>query len=264
MKQYSVDWSSNKVLPLYDGATFTEHKSLRAIIEYVEVPCELAIESTFESYITDEHNALIARAAERDVQFRIVQPRNTSNYRQRHIGEILAGRKITKKDSKNQDDKMDTAIIFELAFKTNYHTMAPRIWPVDDNPSLAKRVVAMRKMDYDNADGQRAMALLKKHGIPCTPLFLSAVLAAEEVVKTGGNRDDFDRIIGAYAHGYPSLFRSNFYHWAVPPLVWAEVKDRDEVQSWTQTRGKFVVEAKVIMTGLRKTTRHIFHLVKTS
>jgi len=218
-----------------------------------------AIESTFESYDPVARNECITMAVEKDVQLWTYNPRTTRARRREEAA------RTGEDEDDLKSDELDALWIWRTAFETPAHPKVPTAWVPPTPEGLYDRwalnypLVAMRRSEYQNDDARRLKVALRHRlylarydiqqamfdGRQMLDYFvLPVALVAEQVLMRGGSRKDFDRRIGAYSHGYPSLIRSNIYHHRVAALV---------------GRG---MERKEAMRRCRLATRRIFYEVR--
>lgn len=235
--EYACDWGSGNKCVFYDGehiltdtpktvADFIRHRS----------PCILYVESPFESYDNQRYNDTLRLANELGTKIFTISPRKTDRLR--------------RDKGLDKSDEVDATLIWEIAH-SGYHLKIPQPRDIRRVSRLAKANNDRRAFGYTNANPSWAEAkqylppfeslepwlqdILGNNGKYAEGFVTPIIQAALQNLDDGGNRDDFDKMLGTYAHGYPSYQRAAIYNKAngrVATLVRRDVKSgADEKES---------------------------------
>lgn len=226
---YAFDWAVGRqvmcVVPP-DGVFTIRAKTLAEVIRAVRTDAKrqrtpdpvLVGESTFNSYDVRQRQADIDLARSLGVTLLTVPARGNKRRREA-IG--LAGDKAQSLAT----DKEDAQAIRHAALNGMHLKIPVLVEPEweDLRIAAAGRLRDLRRTQakegyargliqhlppYTHQTSDRRIALGPKDGY--NEIIVAAVGVATEFVSS---RKDFERLMGFYAHGYPSQFRSDLMHW---------------------------------------------------
>lgn len=222
--RFGLDWGGRDgklvaVTQSGDRYLETEPANLLAFIN-ANRGCEIVLEAAFESYLgQSKRDEIVLAARANDVLLLVAPTRYT--------------RKIRSLHGLDKTDLRDAKILFDAGRKDRLHLSRAKLTSEMvqlDRTELTKRLVASRRMKYQDDIAQQAIALLPAPtAIPARaaarlckgirkvkydPLYRVVTLAetARYVHERGGTRRDYERWLGLCGHGYPSLMRSNLFH----------------------------------------------------
>lgn len=256
LKTFGIDWGHGKKLTVFDGKKNVPfHGNLYSFVVQ-NAPCRIVIESSFESYFREERNRCIDLAESLGCELLTAPSRLTEIYRRKH--------QIEKSDDN------DSEVLFRLWEEGKIHLAKPRKteaakasrlnrieicrrlgWPKDRAKEFLDYLPDKKNIGpeefYMLGDGKRSLS---------KAFVLPLVAAALDVLESGGSRSDFDRIVGAFGHGYPSLYRSHFYYHRGRAL-------RCRVHGVKSLKGVDDPDVrKDLFRRLRRATRWVFQQVK--
>ena len=252
--EYSCDWGHGNKCVFYDGVLILDSapKNVRDFLK-ANSPCILYIESAFESYHNETYNETLKLANSLGSQIFTISSRKTDRLR--------------RVQGLEKSDTVDAVLIWEIAH-SNYHLKTPTSRVLRRLGRLEKANNDRRAFDYTDSNPswieaknclpsyaslepwmQDVLGDGKKYAAGfVTPI----VQCALSVLDNGGNRDDFDKLLGTYAHGFPSYTRAAIFNKAngrISSLVRRDIKaGLDEEES-----------LKNRMRQVRKATRFIFN-----
>ncbi len=226
---FAFDWGHGRKFVVFDGERHHYFDDIVDAIRSLPV-CRLVGEVSFGSFDSRVRNEAIDLATARGTELRTISNRATKNYR----ADKGLPPKATLKLTGIQSDEEDARIIYLIAFTGNYHLAKPRRWEIRPETYKSK-MVKERSVGWSGPDAARARALLppaadapeylvgwqdngKRKKRWKENMVLPMVLAAIDVVSRGKGVREFDRYVGAYAHGRNSQLRSNFYFWRLPAV----------------------------------------------
>lgn len=261
--EYSCDWGNGSKCVFYDGTEILTGapKGVGSFLTAYS-PCTLYIESAFESYDNELYNSTLKLADSLGSRILTISSRKTDRLRRE---KEQAG--LLPPDSKS--DEVDATLIWEIAH-SGYHLKVPKPRKINRTSRLEKANNDRRAYGYTNANPSWAEARQYLPGYSSLEPWLKDVLgdgkkyaegfvtpiiqAALQVTEVGGNRDNFDRLLGTYAHGFPSYQRAAIFNKAngrVASLVRRDVKSGlDEKESVSKR-----------LRQVRSATRIIFYWV---
>lgn len=254
-----------------------------SLLQFVSKPehngIDIVIESPFESFEKEGRNEVLDAASKNSVRIFTINPRETANYRKEH--------RIEK------SDPIDAKAIYLMAKEGKKHLkLASRLTSEKPNKSVYRDVVSLRYHGYKPKSVKPLLKYLppaeevpeelkevllagRKYNVT---FVVPNVVAAKAVAERGEGRDDFDRAVGSYSHGYPSILRSNFYYRMITTLEKRRMglrsfnrpirEDETPVTDSERKTGKRKMNIadrphhKDVMKLTRRATRWIFSQVK--
>lgn len=270
---YAVDWGHGKKLVVFDGVECQEPDcSLLEFISRLTAGSRVVVESTWESWDKQSKNATIDLAITNGIILKTVHPRSTELYRRSH--------KLEK------TDQGDARVIHALATEGVQHLASPRKALIKPQ-SRSEKLNTARRLEYPaelvatfleclptrtTAAGGVKITLPEdiRHALGDSwGILFQFVVYALDVLDAGGSREDYDRKVGAYAHGYNNIARSNIYYYRLRALVHAAVGDQTgltgkELRDHVKTLPDEVLRPlrKTAMKAIRRATRWVFHEVR--
>lgn len=261
-KEWSVDYGVGDKLVLY-AINEEEHvypDTLDAIFSSVPEGSTIFAEASFASYgIAEEYNNFLNECDRRNISLRKISNRAVKNFcLDSGIDPFFI----------NQDDDRAVEIIGYIG-KSKYET--GRFYHRKFNEQISddeiEKVIfeenLRRKIRVARNDGYpEAKAWLKLKNIPYNIGYAGAYEVAKFFKANAiTDRNKFDKIVGLYALGRPSLFRANFHGYTKTGLdMWFKTKYKEKGQAH-KNRKKNKLERKMALKELRSTSRKIFHLV---
>lgn len=252
--EYSCDWGNGSKCVFYDGTEILTGapKGVGSFLTAYS-PCILYIESAFESYDNELYNSTLELAARLGSRIWTISSRKTDRLR--------------REKGLEKSDETDAILIWEIAH-SGYHLKVPRPRQINRTSRLAKANNDRRAFGYTNANPSWAEAKQYLPDYSSLDSWLKDVLgdgkkyaegfvtpviqAALQVLEEGGNRNNFDRLLGTYAHGFPSYQRAAIFNKAngrVASLVRRDIKSGlDEKES-----------LNVRLRQVRRATRIIYY-----
>jgi len=267
---FGIDWGQGKKLTVYDGINvWSSEKDLKTFIQEYS-PCLIVIEPTFESYVRRLHNEVIREAQNLGSQIWTLPTRKTARER--------LNRNIEK------SDENDAKLIYTLwdekpSLYQGVYFAPARLWEDEAESTRIERIEMLRRRGWPKEGTSEFSQWLPlkeetpdfvKHtcgdGKKLSEAFVLPLIAtALDVIESGGNRDDFDRKVGMYGHGYPSLMRSHCYHHRLGALRLRALKKSSSDKKLNRGNLKSVNDSatrKEEMRSLRRATRWFFWHVK--
>lgn len=280
----AIDWSHKKLDLAYlinadnQIETKIEKLSLRDTIEkYAKLGFStIVLESTFESYNLPEHNAVVNTAKELGIQLLAINPRETGHWRLRTDSE--------------KTDALDAKSILEMYLTGEKHFCAAKLWnnlPSDEawkqyikelvkyrsqdwkrllrhpiTPELQTAVKYFKSIEATTPFGYELgeIKIHKRTQKRTTKLSESFVLPIILVAMKCNTKEEFNRRIGMYGNGYPTMLRSNFYYSRVTTLVKRQLNTRSLHALHNTDECRTV--RKDVMQHLRRAVFSIYHEVK--
>jgi len=244
---YYFDWSAGKINVLKnDAEDDVIYQTLDQLLDEIQEPSVLIGEATFESFNLEKRAAFMERC-EREGHILLSTPNRLTRRRREAL---FPG--IEKSDS------VDVKVIRDIARDGVTHLKVPHIsdqCTADRTKTGTKELVRLRSTRHlkpkKNGDGYCKSLISDKeilaeeiisHLPEFSTLSLKTKLAIGSMQKANygynkvivpavyvasqhtDNREDFERLIGLYHHGYPSVFRSDIMHWGwhrrdVPDII---------------------------------------------
>jgi hypothetical protein len=254
--EYSCDWGNGLKCVFFDGKNILTHSPKR-VSDFLltHSPCVIYIESAFESYDNSLYNDTLTLASHLNSKIYTISSRKTDRLRR--------DKKLDK------TDETDAILIWEIAH-SGYHLKVPRPRSIKRTSRLEKANNDRRAFGYTSSNPSWSEVKSYLPEYLSQPDWLKDVLgdgktyasgfvtpiaqAALEVLDNGGNRTSFDKLLGTYAHGYPSYQRAAIFNKAngrVSSLVRRDIKNGlDEKES-----------LKIRLKQVRKATRIIYGCV---
>lgn len=254
----AFDWSHKDVCYTLDGTVVLKVKDLRELIDVLAEPHLILGEATYESFRLDRRQEFRERCDELGHDLREISPRATEIERKR------AGIK--------KDDADDTRVLFSLA--TNGRTHLKRPSPIPDNDYLLRfeeaRMELMRARytngygpyeeefialfpDLDDLADDHAVRLLATGKSGISGMAVATVLVCARWAR---GRREFDRMLGMYLNGYPSLMRSNLVFHRYSMVGWGDkrriVGREPQVKANVLRRGARQIFARYAAAGKRQ------------
>lgn len=212
--KYSCDWGSGSKCVFFDGENIvsTQYKRVADFIRHSS-PCTIYIESAFESYDNNLYNSTLKLADELGTEIYTISARKTDRLR--------------REKGLEKSDETDAKLIWEIA-NSNYHLKRPQQRSIRRTSRLEKANNDRRAFGYtnDNPSWAEAKTYLPDYsslvpwlqdilgdGKKYASGFVTPIIqAALQILDDGGNRNDFDKLIGTYAHGFPSYQRASIFN----------------------------------------------------
>lgn len=196
---------------------------------------DFCMESTFESYEYGKKTLMMARAKRDGHRLFCTAPRMTRKH-----GESL---EYTKAD---KSDYLDAYILRDMVLKGKAHLTEPKLYDPKDEFNIRRdhsryRLMRLRRDTIVQSNGTRKSKkdILAEHLIAQLPNYselghfepegrtgilqvalgdleeysltiIACVFTAAQ--DSNNNRDEWERILGIYSHGYPCIMRSDIYH----------------------------------------------------
>lgn len=264
MKTIGVDWGHGKKLVACEvgGKPYTPNCTLLEFIQR-NPGTRIVVESTFESWAWKAKLDCIEAAEQVGSELLCVAPRQTP--------------KVREKLKLPKSDNNDAITIAHIAGDGKSHLSKPKR-PQPRPPSHQERVQKASRLKWHKDLTEPFLKHLPpKKDWPVelkdsnNGFAVKVIACAMRVLDEGGGRKDFDRAIGAYQHGYPSLVRAAFYYYRTDAVTrhLAGVAHGKKL-----TSGKVMLKAlspeeialhrKGAMRHIRRGTRWIFHQVRNS
>lgn len=234
VKKIGVDWGEKGgKLTFWDGETGGVISDLVEWLLSLPPETKVLIESSFGSFTPGLKNAAIAAAKKAGVWFKTINPRET-RYKRNSMGlpksdendakaiqQMLAEGKKHFADPKPErfSGEVSADEVFEMQCQRAGVGVRRSKYSEEETAEYMRLLPSIEEASA-TAEGRRAIgALATPDGkawvnVRVFPL----VIYASEVVKKGGGRQEYERLLGSYGHGKPSLARSNFYHHGVKEL----------------------------------------------
>lgn len=246
-----VDWS-RKEIDTFDGQTYNKFSNLIEAASFYPNTM-FVLEATGESFELQRRVKALDAFEVNDIDAYCFKTQRTAWFRKEHHIKKTTGAK-------------DAKVIYRIA--TESKISLHRFKPLVDNDPIRDSIHDFLVEDRYLYDGEKTAALAKKY-VDVVPddkkeFLLSGkvfrkqigrILAvAIEVRKAGRGYREFRRQIGNYSNGYPSMARSEFYHWWARMVVNARLK-RHVAKSLTNLTPK----QKVIQ---RQTLRELDRVAK--
>lgn len=261
-KEWSLDYGVGRKLVIY-AINEKEHcypKTLDAIFSSVPNGSTIFAEASFGSYgIAEEYNKFLDKCNERSIKLKKISNRAAKNYcLDNDIDPLFV----------SQDDDRSVEIIGYIG-KSKYETgnFQHRKFNDQVTDDEVKKLIfdenLRRKMRIVRNDKYtEAKTWLKRQNIQYSIGYAGAYEVAKFLKISGiTDRNEFDKIIGLYALGRPSLYRANFHGYTKTTLDrWFKLKYKEEGQEH-KNRKKNKSERKEALKEIRRTSRKIFHLV---
>lgn len=222
MKLVAGDWSGKGLHVTYDGREVIEQGGTKALIQLInhlkartDGPFTLVVEAPFEAFNIDQRQLVMDAARAAGITFKTISPRQTAWWR--------IDRGVVK------SDKNDARAIYAIAATQGLdvlHDPAPAL--PEDDPWALTRKAAERELMVLRRTGNKE--LLWQELIKVLPKFRT--LTAEQQLALGGSGGyskailpaayvaarhtadirEWERLMGLYASGKPSQFRSDVFH----------------------------------------------------
>ncbi len=282
-----------------DGKPFIVSESLRQFIEGYSTTSPksgdtIILETNFEMHRPKEHNLVIDCAKEMGIELRVIALRASGKRYKTRI-DIAAGNKETENEEEREalialctkegiqfhdDDDCNAVEAIRWAVRDGTHLAAPRYYEKTDLSDIEQfnRLRTASLLDWNNEWVQEKLSWfplpvlfrrehpevasviiqdtnLQRHSSYTISLLLLWVIAAEES-KT---RNEFDRRVGYYEHGYPSIFRSTGIRRGAS-LAKRNHKNLRGASYGINPEGKVALRQGLSL--MRKASRTVFHMVK--
>lgn len=228
---YAVDWSGKGIEVTDNGTDVTHYDSLEAFLPTIADGSAVVIESTFHSFEKTKRHEAINHCAERDIVLLVLNPRATELWRRLHgriektnendVRAIYAivreGVAFLKVPVCRCADCMEGDTAFE-AFIAKREEVAFEL--IRHRYSGTYDVLLQRAEKYFGTPKDLRKADPELHAILCDgthwrkPATVTVVVAGEAATS----RNEFERLLGLYSHGYPSIMRSNMMYWTLGNL----------------------------------------------
>lgn len=216
---YAFDWSTTRGVTCVDPQGFTIRTStLAELFRCLPRGVTVVGESTFDSYDVPQRQADISLAESRGLTFLTVPARGNTARR------AAAG--LSEKTSQSKQVDREDALAIQHAAVNGAHLKVPGI--VEAEWAELRGRAGQRLMRLRRSGGKDDYARDRMRHLPpfswqptdrrialgpvenYNTVIVAAVGVAAEFVS---ERAAFERLIGLYAHGYPSQFRSDLMHW---------------------------------------------------
>lgn len=208
------DWSAQVLDVTTDGEVVTQMKNIETLADSLNEPHKIVCESSFEPYVLGRRQGMAKLLRERGHELYTFNQRQTA--RRRRELEL---------DKSNDND---ARVIFDIAANTNMH-MHPLL-PDPDEEWIERRSKLNREYLHIKFNGQKPELLIK----PAKAILGRFSKRTEEEQEMWGNgkpdkysdsvlaavyfttartrsRDEFERLLGLYQAGYPTLLRSDIH-----------------------------------------------------
>lgn len=211
----AFDWSSAALDVTFDGVLVTQVKRVEDLAAMLTVPHKIVTESSFEPYVLGRRQAMAKLLRDAGHEIYTFNQRQTARYRT--VNGI------------EKSNEADARVIYALAATTDLHLHPLQAEP--DADWVERREALNREYLIIKFNGEKkpllikpAMEILGKfkdlpaqrqawwgNGKP--DKYSDSTLAAVYFATSRTtNREDFERILGLYQAGYPSLLRSDIHN----------------------------------------------------
>ena len=219
----------------FDGETVHTTTNLPTMLRMLTTPHNVYCEATFESYDLEAREQFIGACREAGHNLLTTPNRATDRYR--------------RKNDIEKTDEADCRVIWAIAHKQG--TALKRPSPVDKTiKELADK--AERELQLARARGTKhllneaAEAILGDYGelsdsqkrtLGNGKEYRGPMLAAIfSATQEASSREEFERLLGLYAHGYPSQHRADIHNWARRLEMAQAEKEERPIQPWPEYR----------------------------
>lgn len=223
MQTIGLDWNRTEVV-IYDGATI--HRVLNLIDAATLFPnCRWILEAPAESYELQNRQVVLDAFALHGIEAWSYRSQYTAKYR--------------TKWGIEKTDEADAQVIYRIGTETAL--ALKRFGPlrdVDAIRDLIKEFLVEDRYLFNGTKSRNLTSLVQKPPAALLPLLFTGkeyrkqigriIAVALEVQKANRGFREFRRQLGNYSNGYPSMPRSEFYHWLVGPITRKAVRDGED------------------------------------
>lgn len=258
------DWSLNRgVVAVFDNGEVAEYPNMMKLLDDPDLPrpCRMVGESTFDSFNLDMRRQVIERCHIEGIELLTVPARGNKRRRE------AAGFSVKESQSLKIDEEDAKAIRY--AALHGAHLKRPAL---PDKDWIAKREAANNRLmelrrgsewqkkprsrgysrtSHKDVYAQNLIAKLPPfvlqpdvRKISLGPAEYNKIIVAAVGVASefADNRDECERLMGIYAHGYPSQFRSDLMYWG-----WGKQKKKQD---------------NITLSDYRRELRWLYHQVR--
>jgi hypothetical protein len=217
---WAFDWSIGRGVVAVDpdGHKWGPEHTLAALLRELPRGIVLVGESTFDSYDVDLRQQDMDLAASRNITLRTVPARGNTRRR--------AALGLAEKTSQSKRTDFEDAQAIQWAAINGAHLKTPAIadeaW-TELRENAEQRFVRLRRSGKKDQYARELLRRIEPFVLqpyerkialgPAEGYSLVIVAAVGVAAEFVSSRPDFERLVGIYAHGYPSQFRSDLYHW---------------------------------------------------